>query len=145
MKKYFTFICFILFLIKSGNAQNNLQFNQVKLITSTAETVPVGKVWKMENFLPSVPLYQDLIRQYNQETDGANRNFAISVNSNTIYLQSNITREVGRTGGYWSQDGYATSSSASVFPSPIWFPAGTTVAASTNIQYISVVEFNIIP
>ncbi len=37
-----------------SNAQGNLQFNQVKLVGSTAETVPVGKVWKIESAPVSV-------------------------------------------------------------------------------------------
>ena len=36
----------------SASAQGNLQFNQVKLVT-TAEAVPAGKVWKVENILPT--------------------------------------------------------------------------------------------
>jgi hypothetical protein len=28
---------------------------------------------------------------------------------------------------------------------PIWFPAGTTLAASTNVGFISVMEFNVVP
>jgi hypothetical protein len=122
----------------------NLQFSQVKLVSSV-ETVPAGKVWKMDNFLPNTPLVQDLNRGYPNAIAGATKNFVILVNGNSIYLQSQLSREVGRSDGYWNQDGYATSSQHSIFDQPIWFPAGTTVAASTNIQYISIIEFNLVP
>ena len=35
-------------------AQGNLQFNQVKLVT-TLETVPAGKVWKVESVIYNIP------------------------------------------------------------------------------------------
>ncbi|NBN99205.1 MAG: hypothetical protein EBV19_08240, partial [Flavobacteriia bacterium] len=44
------------FLVFSGGflAQGNLQFNQVKLVTNQ-ETVPVGKVWKVESVIYNIP------------------------------------------------------------------------------------------
>ena len=57
--KSFAFLLFALFLSKFGFSQGNLQFNQVKLV-STIETVPAGKVWKVENYLPSSQLAIDL-------------------------------------------------------------------------------------
>ena len=52
------------FAVLYAYAQGNLQFNQVKLV-STVETVPAGKVWKLENYLPSSQLAIDLNRQPN--------------------------------------------------------------------------------
>ena len=40
----------------SLKAQGNLQFNQVKLVTAL-ETVPVGKVWKVESALSGEERY----------------------------------------------------------------------------------------
>ncbi|MCF8269124.1 MAG: hypothetical protein K9I25_04075 [Crocinitomicaceae bacterium] len=126
------------------NAQGNLQFNQVKLVT-TSETVPAGKVWKLENYLPSSQLAIDLNRQPNQASAGGTKNFIVLVNGAQVFLQTTITREVGRNDGYWSQDGYATAADYRIFDAPIWLPAGTTLAASTNVMSLSVVEFNVLP
>ncbi len=126
------------------NAQGNLQFSQVKLVT-TSETVPAGKVWKLENYLPSSQLAIDLNRQPNQASAGGTKNFIVLVNGTQVFLQTTITREVGRNDGYWSQDGYATAADYRIFDAPIWLPAGTTLAASTNVMSLSVVEFNILP
>jgi hypothetical protein len=52
MKKLFLFTFLILSTLTS--AQGNLQFNQVKLVTNT-ETVPVGKVWKIESVIYNIP------------------------------------------------------------------------------------------
>jgi hypothetical protein len=47
--RIFSIAVFFIFHGFKLSAQNNLQFNQVKLVGSTAETVPVGKVWKIES------------------------------------------------------------------------------------------------
>jgi len=114
-------------------------------LVSTQETVPVGKIWKLENYRPTVSLANDLNRLSNQATAGGAKNFVILVNGTPVYLQTTLTREVGRNDGYWNQDGYATSSDFKIFDAPIWFPAGTTLAASTNVGFIGVMEFNVIP
>ncbi len=143
MKKFFICVS-IVFTSLSFFSQGNLQFNQVKLVT-TIETVPAGKVWKVENYLPSSQLAEDLNRPPNQSTAGGTKNFIMLVNGNQVYLKTTITREVGRSDGYWSQDGYATASDYKIFDAPIWLPASTTLAASTNVLSLSVIEFNIIP
>ena len=143
MKRLYIIIITIL-LYTSGFSQGNLQFNQVKLVT-TIETVPAGKVWKVENYLPSSQLAIDLNRPSNQATAGGTKNFIMLVNSSQVFLQTTITREVGRDDGYWNFTGYATASDYKIFDAPIWLPASTTLAASTNVLSLSVIEFNIIP
>ena len=47
--RFYPIVILSIFLGFKLSAQNNLQFNQVKLVGSTAETVPAGKVWKIES------------------------------------------------------------------------------------------------
>ena len=143
MKRLYIIIITIL-LYTSGFSQGNLQFNQVKLVT-TIETVPAGKVWKVENYLPSSQLAIDLNRPSNQATAGGTKNFIMLVNSSQVFLQTTITREVGRDDAYWNHSGYTTASDYKIFDAPIWLPASTTLAASTNVLSLSVIEFNILP
>ena len=143
MKRLYIFIITI-FLYTGAFTQGNLQFNQVKLV-STIETVPAGKVWKVENYLPSSQLAIDLNRPSNQATAGGTKNFIILVNGNQVFLQTTITREVGRDDAYWNHSGYTTASDYKIFDAPIWLPASTTLAASTNVLSLSVIEFNILP
>ncbi|MEY5133799.1 MAG: hypothetical protein RLZZ198_1803 [Bacteroidota bacterium] len=143
MNKIFTFIT-VLFAALNARAQGSLQFNQVKLV-STVETVPAGKVWKLENYLPSSQLAIDLNRQPNQASVGGTKNFVVLVNGTQVFLQTTITREVGRNDGYWNQDGYAAAADYRIFDAPIWLPAGTSLAASTNVMSLSVLEFNLVP
>ncbi|HRS53715.1 MAG TPA: hypothetical protein P5250_03325 [Bacteroidales bacterium] len=98
-----------------------LQYNGVKLI-SNSQTVPSGKVWKVESILSNQYDIQNI------SVSGAK----ILVNGNSIYL-------VNRTS--------TCNSSIAYFPEqmPMWLPAGTTLAPSTGVVYISVIEFNIVP
>lgn len=142
MSRILSFL-FLIFTLSIWS-QGNLQFNQVKLV-STQETVPAGKVWKMENYMPASQLAIDINRQPNIAVAGGTKNFIVLINGNQVFLQTTITREVGRNDGYWSQDGYAAASDFKTLNLPYWFPTGTTVAASTNILYVNVIEFNIVP
>ncbi len=126
MKNLFLIIAFI-GVTTFASAQGNLQFNQVKLV-STVETVPAGKVWKVE------------MAAYNGGNPilaaGNLQQFVtimiISINSNNIFIP-----------GSYNNYGYTGASFPSFFP--IWLPAGTTLAAGTNVRFLSVIEFNIIP
>ncbi len=50
--KYILIFSLTLFSIGELEAQGNLQFNQVKMVFAQ-ETVPVGKVWKIESVIYS--------------------------------------------------------------------------------------------
>ena len=132
MKKVVAILSFALVcLFTQLRAQGNLQFNQVKLVT-TVQTVPAGKVWKVES------------AQYgggatftinNSGPNPINGVMSIQVNGTTIFL--NIITNSG------SSAYPAISTTGQTFP--IWLPAGSTVAASTNTAYVNVIEFNVVP
>ncbi len=52
MKKTLLFTLPLLFLSLFINAQGNLQFNKAKLIGAQIDSVPTGKVWKIESVMP---------------------------------------------------------------------------------------------
>jgi hypothetical protein len=121
MKKIIFFIAISLTSISFS--QGNLQFNQVKLV-STLETVPNGKVWKVENILVNEG---NLIG-----TNMNSRFYACTYKVNNIYCfitQSNNSSNISPTPGSF----------------PFWLPEGSTLAAGTNINFLSVIEFNILP
>ena len=134
-------------------AQGNLQLNQVKLVT-TVETVPVGKVWKVESALTGEERYPT-----SGTTLASNSRF-ILVNGTSICVHEEhvATTGIGFNGccggGFWmSNVGMAVNSTTPVLVQvtaqptklPLWLPAGTTLAAGTKVSAISVLEFNIIP
>ncbi len=112
MKKTLLFLI-TLFSFSQLLAQN-LEFSQVKLV-STIETVPVGKVWKVTNVMPSAT---------------SNSVVSIKVNGINIYVK-------GRD--YIS--GSATQSAWTVLSGAYWLPAGTTLETHSNCEFISVIEF----
>ena len=108
--------------------QGNLQFNQVKLITSV-ETVPAGKTWKISGFLASPN------GNYQSITQPSTAEYLISINGSPVNL--------GRRAHF--NNNYQVHQAEVRTTEEFWIPAGTTLAASQNIAFISIIEFNIIP
>ena len=134
-------------------SQGNLQFNQVKLVTAL-ETVPVGKVWKVESALSGEERYP---------TSGAalpsnSRFILVNGTSVCVHEEHVATTGVGFNGccggGFWMNNvGMAVNSTTPVLVQvsaqptklPLWLPSGATLAVGAKVSSISVVEFNIIP
>ena len=134
MKKLY-FILFIL-LNQLAFAQGNLQFNQVKLVTAL-ETVPAGKVWKIESVIYNIPSEMSSYQTSQSLSCGVNtfQNFAIEVAGvptktgqgvNALQL-SNITYTQGYT------------------ELPIWLPGGATLSGGPCLNKGSILEVNILP
>lgn len=107
-------------------AQGNLQFNQVKLVT-TAQTVPAGKVWKVESCT------------YN----GASTFVLNQVNQQIYALMSIVVNGVVIPVSIYVGGSSSSFSNAQTFP--MWLPAGSTIATGTNAAFVSVIEFNVVP
>ena len=112
-------------------AQHTLAYNQSLLIDNSGGTVPNNAVWKVVSILPNALPIVSYPEYYIAPTVGT---FAITVNSNTIYTSS-----AGAAFGL-AENNYSVTNSNGI-ALPIWLPAGTTLAASTNIKYVSVIEF----
>ena len=119
MNNLITTIFTVLFSLQLS--AQNLEFNQVKLV-SALETVPVGKVWKVTNVLPSTGAY--------------NNNVDIIVNNTVIRVKSRDYYTVTNANYTPSMSSWTTLNGA------YWLPSGTTLEKSTNCEYISVIEFN---
>lgn len=123
MRIIFSFFIFYSFTVLG---QGNLEFNQVKLIGTVSESVPVGKIWKIESALSSSSLN---ISTGTTSTQNVTTN--IVINGTNVVVKSS-----------WGSS-YA-SSAIETTDLPIWLPAGTSLQAGTNVFRISVIEFNII-
>ena len=121
MKKIIITLSICLAFALSSNAQNQLTFNQV-LLVSSLDTVPQGKIWKVTNILPTL--------------DGSGSS-EIQVNGNDIVVAFAIGDAQSVGNGYVSHD-YSYNGLQGAY----WLPEGTTLQAGTNVQYISVIEFN---
>ena len=119
-----------------GLAQGNLQFNQVKLVT-TLQTVPANKVWKVESVIFPIPADDPPFVSSGSTGCSFNtrRNYAISIDGTLT--------KVGHLAS-----GYANSSWDYYFMTtslPVWLPAGATLSGGPCNNKISVIEFNIVP
>ena len=137
MKHLFT-LCLTLFLVTCFS-QGNLQFNQVKLV-STQETVPAGKVWRVDSYAYNGggAFAGTLSAQYSM--DGSNT--YSSLNLIGSYIINGQTNQIPISFSRGSVNGLV-SVELNLFP--FWLPTGSTLAAGTNLRHLSVVEFNIIP
>ena len=101
---------------KTVQAQT-LQFSQV-LLVSTTQTVPANKVWKVEGVMPVA----------NCSGQGGSCYSMVSINGNSVPF------------GSWS--------GLVFYPcvdNPLWLPAGTILAAGSNVFRVSVIEFTVVP
>lgn len=135
---FFTFTCFNVL-----SAQGNLQFNQVKIISNTdaPQTVPAGKVWKIESVFSSGD--QDV---YGVQTSGGNLSLFTSCGVPSFYYSysgrylaiNNIPISFG-----------VHSAGERMTQLPVWVPAGATICTCTNMSLCargySAIEFNIVP
>ncbi len=135
MKRLYIFIITI-FLYTGAFTQGNLQFNQVKLVTAL-ETVPAGKVWKIESVIYNIAEGSTTYQTGNYGNCNTNDN-----NSAAIVVAGTPTK----VGQGTSPLGYSSGSYVHSYTIlPIWLPAGTTLSGGICLNKISVIEFNIIP
>ncbi|MCC6601036.1 MAG: hypothetical protein IT223_10235 [Crocinitomicaceae bacterium] len=112
--------------VKDAQAQT-LQFSSVKIVSSV-ETVPSGKVWKLEAALgPAIMSNCSTAPMHTLKINGSDVNVGTSGNiSFNSYCYG------------WSGIGIVTDF-------PIWLPANATLQAGSNVTGISVLEFDIVP
>lgn len=117
------------------NAQN-LQFGKSKLIDTKTDTVPAGKVWKVESFM-----YSKSISDCPTNTIPVNITDSIIVNGNKMSVRAQ--RFVGTIVNYYVNATAASSPEYIIWEqkTPMWLPAGTTLAAGRGVLYINVLEF----
>lgn len=127
------FFGFIFCKYEVVNAQSGLAFSQVILVGNTAQTVPTGKVWKIET------IWSFTSGVVNSSCSGvaSAMDYARAININSVTLYPVSATQTGSSGNIFN------SGEASSFP--YWIPAGTSVQAYCSGSQISVVEFTILP
>jgi len=131
--KSFVSLVFLFLFSKGLFSQYNLQLNQVILVSNTVQTVPAGKVWKVESYMQAGVTISDM----SESTATCNfpgRHHAMIVN-NQLYYLINGSPGHGSTGTFM-----AVGNSL-----PMWLPAGSTLRTSCVSDMLSVLEFNLVP
>lgn len=111
--------------------QGNLQFNQVLSVSDQVQTVPSGKVWKIES-------YQ--LQTVSWTTNGTITNCSDLSRPRPYYIDNYP---------YYKLGGVSTGVANYVFfpqnDFPIWLRAGQTLRTTCPGDFMSILEFNIIP
>jgi hypothetical protein len=116
----------------SAMAQS-LAFSQVKTV-SQAETVPANKVWKLNGCFYNA-LLSGIVSSGTGSGTYSNSDAYILVNNQSVAVRSSRSG-----GGYYHAAGFVWEMAW-----PMWLQAGSTLAASTGVLSVSVIEFTIVP
>lgn len=117
-------------LIKAQIIEKALVFSQVKLV-STSETVPEGKVWKVERVVPKFKYGTKFVGfETSKHVVGE-----IVIDTERLVVESMT----------WNDDEITpfASNIKKLFDFPLWLPEGTTLEAGAAYKYISVIEFSV--
>ncbi|MCC6599657.1 MAG: hypothetical protein IT223_03175 [Crocinitomicaceae bacterium] len=162
--KFYLLSLFTLFTL-SGLAQGTLQFNQVKLISNTIETVPTGKVWKVTAIYGqkfacwpmSCPGPWPVNSVYSTRSSFKVNGAEVTVFNSMFNPTAGIFYSASNCTGSQSAGSPVTSCLAAGYGEyinsvpdrqttlPLWLPAGTTLQSTDAAITLSLVEFNVIP
>lgn len=109
----------------------NLQFSQVIIVSNTDQTVPTGKVWKIES-------YQQ--QQIGYGTNSPTTSCADLNRPRPYYIDGNTYNDIKGTGWGSSSILYAAGNTF-----PIWLKAGQTCRTSCSGDFLSIIEFSVVP
>jgi hypothetical protein len=131
-----TFALIIMLVIAANTNAQTLQFSQVKLVTAL-ETVPPGKVWKVESVIYNIPNDQSSVQSSSNSncSIGNYRSVAISINGVPTKVGN------GTQPAAYSNADYTHSNTIL----PVWLPAGATLSGGPCNNQVSVIEFNVVP
>jgi hypothetical protein len=157
MRKIVTLLSLFVFIASSAKAQT-LSFSQALIVSSSVETVPNDKVWKLTSAYGE---YEGCAGYFNNDYNGLRYKQAILTDFFVNGVKINVVREnlFNNSVAHFSLNTCSGSSStsnqnwnyaignrsASPVIFPMWIPAGTTVNTGGSTVKLSVLEFNVIP
>ncbi|MCC6601389.1 MAG: hypothetical protein IT223_12060 [Crocinitomicaceae bacterium] len=151
MKNNFFITLFFCFMGFVGFSQNSLTFSKVLLVGATETTVPAGYVWKIAGLAGAF----DMVNVVNRSSSTPSSIIStysyydhpqILINQLPIDIGNVSVGAGGGSGGGNTSTQYSTANTIySNMPTtlPLWLPESTTLQASFNINYISVIEFKV--
>lgn len=112
-------------------SQGNLQFNQVIRVVEVLQTVPAGKVWKVESYLES-----ELINSNSSSSSCTSSTIhrPLIINNGFYYFVGDVA---------WGSTNSLQMMNHNKFP--IWLKSGDQIRTTCSSDFASVIEFNIIP
>jgi hypothetical protein len=131
-------ICLLIVFVAITSQAQNLQFGKTKLIGSKTDTVPTGKVWKVETII-----YRQGI--VTCPTSGISINISDSITLDGTKMMVRAQRFSGLYENTTYRFAHAPEFLVWEQKLPMWLPAGTTLSAGRGVFYLSVLEFNDVP
>jgi hypothetical protein len=131
MRKVFFLFTFVLIQFVCF-AQGNLQFNQVIRVNNTAQTVPSGKVWKVETYMQSNTFISEYV-EYPSCTY-PDRQHPFLINSKPYY-------QINGSPGHGSSG--IMMAVGNLFP--LWLKSGEVIQTTCPDNFLSIIEYNIVP
>ena len=132
MKRKYIFLISFLVLIFLSFGQGNLQFNQVLRIGNSAQTVPVGKVWKVETYMQANTYISEFVEYPGCNSPDRQHPFLINA---VPYYQINGSPGHGSSG--------IMMAVGNLFP--LWLKSGEVLQTTCPNNFLSVIEYNIVP
>ncbi len=130
IKVFFLFTFFLIQFVCFS--QGNLQFNQVIRVNNTAQTVPSGKVWKVETYMQSNTYISEYIEY--PSCNFSDRQHPFLINSKPYY-------QINGSPGHGSSG--IMMAVGNLFP--LWLKAGEIVQTTCPDNFLSIIEYNIVP
>lgn len=112
------------------SAQGNLQFNQVLKVVDADQTVPAGKVWKVES-------YHQM--QIGISTSLPTTGCADLARPRPYFVDNVLYHHLQPIG-----NGNSNFASAATNEFPLWLRSGQTLRTSCPGDFLSVIEFNVL-
>ena len=103
------------------------------LVSNTIQTVPAGKVWKVESYMQAGIAAPDMI-EVGTACAYSDRHHPMIVNGQTYYL-------INGSPGHGSSGTFLAVGNLL----PLWLPAGATIRTACAKDVLSVIEFNLVP
>lgn len=123
-----------------------LEFSQVILVDANVQTVPAGKVWKVEKAVSNQGIVKISTSGTSTASSSTYWNYAVNGNSVPI-TRIDATNAANNVPTSSSSSSNTNSVYLNIDQSafPVWLPAGTTLAAGQDLFYLSVIEFTVVP
>ena len=124
----------ILFILMTSAVwtQGNLQFNQVIKVNNSVQTVPTGKIWKVESYMQSYTNISEFIEYPTCNFQDRQHPFLIN---GKPYYQINGSPSHGSSGIFMAV--------GNLFP--LWLKSGESVQTTCPDNFLSIIEFNLVP
>jgi hypothetical protein len=135
MRLTITVMMLLIGLASSSLAQGNLQFDQVVTVRDVSETVPVGKVWKVESYQQSsVVAYRSSFAN----------NCSDLQKLRPYYIDGNIYYDIGSITQVTPQSNNGTVWMVPENKFPVWLKEGQTAKTTCSVDFLSIIEFNVV-